>query len=323
MNEHRTLIFSATRSDLYFSYADSFDEMFRFSWAASEQPSSQGGVRFQEALGFDFAQECSPYIEVIPASREAIDEVGIPAEKLEVIVTIEDIALGIRRVFRRELISDFVEPTKIPFKLLDFKGMSFYRGFEVRATICRTNTLQTDAEKIWHRSQTIFDRSFIAKASVEEALFEISWISFDDEQDKKNVLMYVDWKSTDVSGSPSHDCFHVVANSELKDQFKRLDNNRVFGPLTVKQIANQLLCEIILVCLRYSDLDSEPTAGSLHEKVDVLLKKAQFDFRDFAKRMQGDNRQEVLVVQAEVSKFLQRIHNVGSVLADLKFGGYS
>ena len=108
-----------------------------------------------------------------------------------------------------------------PFGLIPVMRHGEVQLFEARA-ICTYIDRAFSGPSIVPLDPKKYNTQFIVKASVEEALFEISWMSFADDDERKDVLMYIDWRSADVSDSPSVDCFHVIANNELKDQFKRL-----------------------------------------------------------------------------------------------------
>jgi len=322
MSSVKPLVFTVTRNDLLYNFASSFEELFRFSTFKDDTATISQGVRYQESMGYDFQSECSPFIEIVPLEKKLLEQLPFTPSEIEVNISIEDIALGIRELVFSIPLSQIDKLAKKVIQLNEFERLSFYRGFEIRCSLSRTKTLKNSEEIIWHKSQLLFSASYIVKASIDEALFEISWMTFTDDDDKRDVLMYVDWRSADVSGSLSTDCFHVVANNDLKDQFKRLENNPNFGPLCIRMVADQILREIVINCLTHCDFQTEPMAGSLHEKVQNLFEQNDCDFSALAKQVQGTQKLEKLEVFGEVAKIMQKINGVGTTLQNVKFGGY-
>jgi hypothetical protein len=323
MNDNtKPLVFSVKRNDLLYNFASSFDEMFSFTPFSNDTLNQADGVRFQEGLGFDFQNECSPIIEISPPDQSFLDQLSTDSSDIEVNIALVDIALGIREIVYSMTLDEINETKRKSIDLKVYTHLSFFRGFEVQCAVSRASSDQTPENIVWHKSQTIYNTQFVVKASVEEELFEISWMTFSDDDERKDVLMYVDWRSADVSDSPSVDCFHVIANNELKDQFKRLENNSHFGPLCVRMIAQEILKDIVVNCIANCDLQIESTVGSLHEKVSQLFDRNGFDFVTLARQMQGTNGQEKMAVFSEVSKLMQKLNNSGSTLQKVKFGGY-
>ena len=323
MNDNtKPLVFSVTRNDLLYNFASSFEDMFSFAPFSTDTLNQADGVRFQESLGFDFQNECSPVIEISPPNQAFLEQLSAEPTDFEVNIALVDIALGIREIVYSLTLDEINEAKQKKIDLKAYTHMSFFRGFEVQCLVSKSTSDRTPENLIWHKSQLVHNTQFVVKASVDEALFEISWMSFSDDDERKNVLMYVDWRSADVSDSPSVDCFHVIANNDLKDQFKRLENNSHFGPLCVRMVAQELLKDIVVNCLAHCDIQIEPTAGSLHEKVAQLFDSNGFDFVSLAKQIQGTNNQEQMVVSGEVSKLMQKLNNTGSTLQKVKFGGY-
>ncbi|MCG8042212.1 MAG: hypothetical protein JAY72_12485 [Candidatus Thiodiazotropha endolucinida] len=322
MTGTKSLVFSVKRNDSLYDFASTFDEMFGFTPFKEEQPGTSTGVRYQDSLGFDFQHECSPYVLIAPPSGELKDGLDSELSAFEVNVTIEDLALGIRELYFSIGLDELQDQKRVDIDLDSLDHLSFYRGFEIRCSVSKSTTEKTTEKLVWHRSQLLHSASYLVKASVEEALFDISWLTFQDEAERENVFMYVNWKSAEVSTIPSMSCFDVVGNNDLKDQFKRLDNNRHFGPLCIRMTADQILKDIVINCLKYCDLSLEPVAGSLHEKISQLFEKHLFDYTSMAKKIQGTNHNEQLSVYSDVSKLLQQINKIGANLLDTQFGGY-
>ena len=222
-------IFAARRVDLAFEFAQSVDEVFSFATFKDGELSSHDGIKLSENLGYDFQNECTPKVGISPLSADLIEEMGIKLNEFVFNITLEDISLGIRTTIYEIPASDVTKAIVREINLTEQEGMSFYRGFEVNCFVSRRKSTSFGSHQIWHKSQVVFQKSFTAKASVDEALFEIEWQDFASDADKKNVLFFVDWLSPEVSHSIDKDCFQVKANNRLKDQFKRMENNKHFG----------------------------------------------------------------------------------------------
>jgi len=315
-------VFSVTRSDLLYNFASSFQEVFAFASFSSDKPSTDTGISYQDAIGFDFQKECSPFVRIAPPTQDALETSGLKRNELEINITVEDTALGIRRLFYSLQMSEIDEARKVHIDLSTLAGMSFFRGFKVSCGINLRKTADSKTQPVWHRSQLIHASVFEVKATSDEALFEISWQTFKDKQDATEILMFVDWLSNDVSSTPSTDCFNVVGNNDLRNQFKRLDSNNHFGPLTIRLVAQNVLHEIVFTCLQQCDLNSPPNEDSLHAKVQALFDENSIEFSEIARESQSGNKLEQLQASSTVSKFIQRLNSVGSTLADTRFGGY-
>ena len=162
------------------------------------------------------------------------------------------------------------------------------------------------------------------KAAVDEALFELTWVDFQDEKDKQDLLYFVEWKSSEVSTAIDNDCFQVKANARLKDQIKRLENNNHFGAFSIRMMAEQILSELLQQTLKYANITErvEPEIDSLHQKFKHLLQKLQIDFDELARKMQSTNTIDQLQASSDVRKIMQRMNKVGSTLDAIRFGGY-
>lgn len=320
----KQLAFSVSREDLAFNFAHTLEDIFSFATFSSDDPTPADGVRQSEGLGYDFQQECSPVVKILPLSEQLLEATGIKLTDIQVNVFIEDIALGIReQAF--SIPADNIkgaESKKIDLK--SFVRMSFSRGFEVKCFISRAGSARNEGDLIWHKSQIIFQKSFIVKATVDEALFEITWVNFSNEEDKQNLLYFVDWSSSEVSTVIDNDCFQVKANAQLKDQFKRLENNSHFGGFCIRMIAEQILSELLQQTLRFATIDVtiEPQKDSLHDKFKVLAKRFDQDFDELARMFQSTNKMDQLNGTSEIRRLLQRMNRVGSALETIRFGGY-
>jgi len=318
----KPLIFSVSRHDLLYNFAETLDEIFAFAPKANAEPSSDPGVQLLEDEGFDFAAECAPVVIVRPAADLISKATGIAAKDLMVHISIEDVALGMRQTIFELPVEKITAPVEQVINLRSFPTMAFVRGFEVRCFITRRVSIESKTNLIWHKSQIAFERFFSAKTNSDDALFDISWMNFSEKDEAKDLLYFVDWDDFDVSNLPAHDCFKVVANEALRNQFRRLENNSHFGHFAVRLMVQDLLQEIVGTCLHYSNLDIEPAEGSLHDKVQTLLSRFDYDFGEAAKGFKSKEPMTVLEHQASLNRLLQTMHGIGSELSNIRFGGY-
>ena len=197
-----------------------------------------------------------------------------------------------------------------------YEELSFLRGFQVKCFISRLNTSSNESLAIWHKSHIVYQKTFIVKAAVDEALFELTWVDFQDEKDKQELLYFVEWKSSEVSTAIDNDCFQVKANARLKDQIKRLENNSHFGAFSIRMMAEQILSELLQQTLRYANISDtvEPEIDSLHQKFKQLLSKFEIDFNELGRMMQSTNSIEQLQAGSEVRKIMQKMNKVGWTL---------
>ncbi|WP_170459618.1 hypothetical protein [Ruegeria arenilitoris] len=321
-SNNRKLVFSVSRSDLLFNFAASFDEVFRFSANSSDEMRNEQGVRQQEMSGYDFQSECEPSVEILPFSGLIEEVLEQDYSEFQVNVTLEDIGLGIRKPI---LCVNAAEIVDRKLHKIDLKGDSdfgFSRGFIVRCYISRSNSADPKSGVIWSKSQIVYEASFVVKASIDEALFEIAWTTFQDNEDRKHVLYFVDWISNQVSSSPHTECFQVKANNDLKTQFKRLENNAHFGELSVRMVADKIISDLAENTLRCAELELEPLEDSLHDKMRDLFRDLGLDFDALAKDYQTGDHIDQLRVVSQVNRSIQRGTKIASTLSSVKFGGY-
>lgn len=317
-------IFSVKREDLAFSFAKSLEEVFAFSAFKDQAATLNEGIRLSESLGFDFQNDCSPYIEIVPLSDDAVEAVGLELKDLTINITIEDTALTIRKhVFSIDA-SEVLKNHKHHLDLKSFDELSFYRGFDVRCFITRRNTVNKNSNKIWNKSQLISQKNFEVKASIDEALFDINWVRFKDDTMRKDVIMFVEWKSSEVSTLVDTDCFEVKANENFKNQIKRLESNKHFGGLCIRMVVQNILVELLQKTLRFANISDDFLAqrGSLHDRFRTLLDKQGEDFSELAKLAQSSNHVEQLHAETKVVKIFQKFTKLGTTLGGVKFGGY-
>lgn len=313
--------FSVSRNDLLYDYAKDFGEIFKFSPFKTDTLQLGSGVKFTESLGYDFQNECSPVVEIFPINEEKFNTINIDGgiNDFMAVISIEDIGLSIRKTIFEVSINDIQEKIRKVINLNEHTDLSFYRGFEIKCFISRKSNVDNNGKNriIWNKSQIVHQENFIVKASTEEAFFQITWRDLGDD-----ILYFVEWFSQNVSSDVDTECFQVVANSNLKDQFKRLENNKLFGEFCIRIVAVQILQELLNQCLRFAELTEEPQQDSLHDKFITLLKNNDFDFTEMAKSFQSKEPFDQMSASSEVTKFIQQIYNIGSVLSVIKFGGY-
>ncbi len=322
VNDKKQLVFKISRNDYLYNFASDFEDVFKFSMFKNEKPSNETGVRLQENFGYDFQSECTPIVEITPFKDNLIDLLHGDIGDYCVNIAIDDTALKIRSIEYVIPLGEISRVTNYPLRIKKNKELCFSQGFEVRCFITRRLDLEDKDHIIWSKSQVIHESSFQAKVSGDDAWFLINWIKFKDDDSKKDVLYYINWKSSDVSTLVSTDCFEVIANDDHKTQFRRLENNKVFGVFCIKQIAEQILKELIFFCLRNADMDLQPEVDSLHDKVKSLFNDKSLSFDDFAKQAQSEEPLDHMIVSTRVSEFIQQYAQIGSTLEDIKFGGF-
>lgn len=322
MPSKNKISFSVKRPDLIYDFASSLSEVFRFKYGDHDSYSNNTGVRLQEAFGFDFQGETNPIVQIYPATQLLNNIPDFDATDFSIYITLEDVALGIRKVVLSKPVTEFIAVENVKINLFATDQCGFLRGYVVRCFIARSVSAKKDSSITWSKSNIISTSEFICKSSVEEALFEIAWTTFSDPKIRKNVLIYVDWKSTDVTYSPHSECFQVKANNDLKPQFKRLENNSHFGEFSIRMIADRIIAELAEATLRCADLNGEPAAGSLHEKIDSFFDTISLDFKLLAKRYQEGDSMDQLGIMTEINRDIQSEHKIASTLSDIKFGGY-
>lgn len=318
-------IFSVKREDLPYNFSGEFEDVFCFSVFKTDEATPITGIRFKESSGFDFKQECTPKIELRPIEPASFREV-LKEDVSNYCVRIFIIDIGLK--IRKELVtldcSDLTAAKLYQIDLISQSDLSFSQGFEVQCFISRKETLNLDVRpSVWHKSQHIHFSSFVAKTSTENTLFDISWVIFE-EPDKRDTVLYIDWKSQNVSSDIAIDCFEVKANEDLREQFRRLENNKQFGQFSVRIFGSKILYELITQCLELADLDQEPSEDSLHGKLVELFRKHGLDFNELAKRIQNRDTEssEKLYIDMDMYKFAQKVFSLGTELRSLKFGGF-
>jgi hypothetical protein len=315
-------VFGVKREDLLFSFGKLSERFVTFAAFKGEEPSPEDGVRVDEPQGFEFKCELAPVIVLQPIADEIEEEVGIPAEELSLHVSIEDVGLKIRTMVLEKPLAEVSEPTKIELPLTQYDDLSFGQGFEIRCFVSRKKTDKGHGHAAWHKSHILLERTFVAKASVDEALFDINWYDFKSVEDREGVLYFVRWKGGDVSTVPDIETFEVAFNDRYRDQFRRMENNRQFGHFSIRLMAQDIVSELITTCLKNASLDQEPAEGSLHEKVKLLLEDKEIDFDDWARQARSSDPSALPQVQDEVARFTQRLYRVGSEIGAMKFGGF-
>lgn len=314
--------FSVSRNDLLFKIDQKFQDIFRFRLKDGEEFTHCQGTVLEESIGFDFQNECTPSVEIQPMQELFESVTAHSSTNFSVFITIEDLALSIRRVVFEKQVSELSQKTVVNLNLSKYLDLGFHRGFEIKCFVARSESIGYQANLIWSKSQVVYQTFFVAKTSEGEALFEITWRTFTESSERQGVLCYVEWNSSEVSSVPHTDCFEVVANNELKSQFKRLENNPKFGELCVRMIAEKIIRELTEVTLRYADIDSKPEEGSLHQKIQVLLEEGSMNFEQLAHEFQnGDTLDQMRAVSA-ISRYLQGHTRIGQSLNKVQFGGF-
>ncbi len=314
--------FSISREDLLYNYASTFKDVFEFSYNGERDFSTEPGVRLQEALGFDFQNETSPVLKISELSKSLIDSLDESPSKFSVYISLEDIALGVRKVIFSKRVDELSGGYIHKINLDDFTEFGYFRGYIVKCFIARNSSVDPKESKYWSKSNILYQSDFIVKATADEALFEIAWTDFSDQNERKNLLYLIDWVSNDVSHESHSQTFQVVANNDLKSQFKRLENNKLFGGLAVRLIVDRIISELAETTLRCADLGAEPLEGSLHEKMLSLFADLGLDFVAESKRYQNGDNTEVLNVKSRMNKVIQSKYNVAATLKGIKFGGF-
>ena len=315
-------VFSVSRDDLLFDYASKFGDAFKFSAFSVDEPTPKVGVCGQQALGYDFQNEYSPIVEVSPIKGDVLDGIGLSSDDLTIHISVEDTSLAIRKSVASFSLSSVSKPKRVSIQLKEFKEMSFLRGFEIQCVVSRSENVAEKTNIIWHKSQVIHESTFVVKASTEEALFEIDWTNFQNEGEDKETLYFVEWMSCEVSTLKDVGCFQVKANRRLRDQFKRMENNKHFGEMCIRMIAYQILRELLNQTLKYARIDdsSEPEPESLHDKFRKFLDKHGEDFDSLAAKAQSREPLDRLTASSEITKLLQRVNGIGSALEGIMFG---
>lgn len=311
-----------SRSDLLFTPAKDFEEMFLFGESGKDSLRPDDGVRVQEQIGYDFQSELAPVIAIKPSDISLETEASFDERPLDIHITIEDIGLNYRKEIFQKRIELIKETEYVPIDLLAMKEMAFFNGFIIRCFITLSSSDQSAKSEIWHRSQVIYSKEFVVKATTDDALFNISWVSFQEESEKKEVLFYVDWQSYEVSNMSDTQCFTIKANNDLKDSFRRLENNVQFGHFSVSLIFSSILNEIIYKCALHCDTSAAPAEGSLHQKLLPLMQQYDLDISDLNRDLNSEHVNEKSDSEISIFKMAQETAQIGSSLNIIKFGGF-
>jgi len=315
--------FKVSRNDYLYQFAHTFDGAFSFRQSKIHPYRTDGGVIDVQNLGFDFKSEFQPEVQIKPLSEEVFQIDGKTKSDFKIVITVLDQALKIRKVVREINAFDVTKTEDVKIDLESFDDLGFYRGFDVGVYVVPSfSDYQAEGESmLWSESQVVHSIVFECKASGEEALFNLTFEDF--PEGKSNALHYVKWSSTDVSQSSVDAVVEIVINSKFQDAYLRLNANKKFGQMVLRQIFAEIMRELIDFTLRFADLDSEPLADTLHARISKLLRDVySIDFDDLSTQMQSGNRAEELRVSQEVLMLSQLISEVGSELGRLEFGGY-
>ena len=315
-------IFSAKRADLVFDFAGAFENVFSFSPDSKEEAKPDTSPVVKD-LGYDFQNEHTPYIEITPPDANALKDLGFKSDTLQVVILIEDLALAIRETVYAIPLIEITGKKRFSIDLASMNRLAFYKGYEIRCIITRQFTDKNENQNIWHKSHCIYQENFVVKSTPEESLFDITYVDFKNQQEISDLLIYVDFQSTDVSDSPDTDCFQVKANSALRGYIKLLENNKNFGVYCIRQIARQVLKDICTHTLSYAKVDNsnEPLPGSLHEKVELMLTDVGLNFDELAIQIQQGGPLQQCEARMDLDKAIQTYLVIGSSLCEIKFGG--
>lgn len=314
----KKVVFKVTRSDDLFDYAEDFSDIFEFSFNSKEALSKEPGV-LREDPGFDFQRECKPTLRLTPLNTENNILGSGAVSDYCVNVFIEDVALKIRKKIDTIKFIDLYEPNEKTYDLKKLLDMSFTQGFIFSCSISRIDNTSKE-ELVWNKSQLVYHIEYEAKVNSEVSLFYITYREFDDELARKNVLFYIEWKSSDVSTIISDETFEVIANARLQDQLIRAERNKNFGVFLIQLIGMKIIEELVLSCLKYADLTSKPVENSLQDRVTGFLSSCKLDFTGYANQVQN-NGLNALSAASEISVLIQKNVQLGESLESIKFGG--
>jgi len=311
-------IFSISRSDDLYDYVDDFEDIFKFTCVKGQAPEKDPDS-FREDSGFDFQRECKPTLEILPIDKGALELDTGHINDYCINVFVQDSALRIRKKIDTILFSDIHSKIIKKYDLREIVDLSFTQGFVLTCAISRLDNIDK-SEIIWNKSQILYSVKYEAKVNPEDSLFFITWKSFKDEKDKRNVVSYVAWKSEDISSISSEESFEVIANEDLRDQIKRTENNKNFGTFVIQLVVEKILTELIIQCLYKYNFSTTPEETSLQAKIDSFFKSKGLVLEDYAKIMQN-NGIESLEKHSEISMIIQNSLEVGKSLEKIKFGG--
>ena len=307
---------SVTENDLAVEIKDPGD-IFQFSYNG-EEPVPDWQTRY-ESLGFDFKREYKPFIEIRPFEEQLFKEVdqALSFDELQVNIIILDIDLGIRRVIHRGPVEGKLE--RIDVSLIDplRPELAYTGGFEITCFFSRKSSLSENNGSVWHKSQVIFIKTFkVAAKKSEGDLFPLRYKKLD-----KKVFYYIQWISANVSYEPSENCFEVIVNEDYQDNFKKLENDRRFGPVAVSLIVSDMIREVTLQTLRYAVLDVECEDHSLQMQIKEIVEKNGGNFHELATKVQDDDDPlESLQVVSDVNMLVQKQAGLGEDFHDMQLG---
>lgn len=310
------------RQGLLFSYTGGLMENVSIRLGRGEEWCPTEGLILNEDEGFPFREKLQPELRFQFDPEDVKKQLSRTLKDLSLHVTIEDLALAKRTTVSSHRLDDIVGGEKtIKIDLSSFKDLYFTRGFEI---ICFIHPFKDAKERkeAWSKSHILVRKVFTASSKQDGNTFNITWRDFDDDEDKKNVFYYIDWLKSEVSEFSGVEAFCVNANNNLRSQFKRLESNSHFGHLPLRQMASDIIYNIILTTMEFSDLDREPQIGSLHEQMWTLLQALGVDFNEFAGHYQVAEGLDKREWEVKVKKIAQQFYGVGEELRDLKFGGY-
>jgi len=311
-------IFSISRNDDLYDYVDDFEDIFKFTCIKGQTPEKKPDV-YREDLGFDFQRECRPILEILPINRDTLELDTGDINEYCINVFIQDSALRIRKKIDTIKFSDLHLKIIKKYDLREIVDLSFTQGFIFTCAISRLNNTDK-SEIIWSKSQILYSVKYEAKVNPEDSLFFITWKSFQNEKEKRNVVSYVDWKSEDISSISSEESFEVIANEDLRDQIKRTENNKNFGTFVIQLVVEKILTELIIQCLYRYNFGTDPEESSLQAKITSFFKSKGLVIEDYAKIMQ-DRGIESLETHHEISVIIQNSLEIGKSLENIKFGG--
>ena len=220
-------------------------------------------------------------------------------------------------------VRELSDEQKFQFKLDDgrLKGLTFVDGYEVNCFINLQKTRDKSGALLWHKSQVILNKLFASRTNSGEALFDISWVQFQDERAARDLLYTIHWLDYEVARLPPVDCFEVQANVDVRDQFRRLEANSTFGSFCMRLIAKDILASVTLSCLEHASIVEEPEENSVQARVDALLTRGGLRAQTLAENYQSGDKELRTGVIVQLNEFLQEHQEIGSYIGGLKFGG--
>ena len=317
-------VFSVSRRDVAFNIGRSFDELVRLRKNETGEFQFESGVVVEEPIGCDFKNEYRPVLRFNRLSPEIFKKLDLAPDSLNVIVTVADTALHLRKIVTKFCASELIESStardvRVPLK--EQANMGFFGGLEIGVYLKpKHSDFESTDKMIWHSSQVLCAARFEFKVATEDAVFRLHFVPFGDEL--KNVVYCVKWISDDVISGVASDSFEVHINDELKNEFKLLESNKTFGPLGTRFLFAGILREIIEGTLKrigdVGDTEIEAAGDSAYGFVKNMFKAAGF-VDDWSMYIQMANETNI-TDQSEVSemalKVAQIIAESGSALSN-------